>query len=45
MVKNLVDLGELIPELRPEFIKEVEETLKDDKFVKVNDFAEEYGLK
>ena len=36
---------ELEPELRPEFVKEVEETLKKGKFVKVKDFAEEYGLK
>ena len=33
------------PELKPEFIKEIEETLKNSKFVKVKDFAEEYGLK
>jgi hypothetical protein len=36
---------ELEPKLRPEFVKEVEETLKKGKFVKVKDFAEEYGLK
>lgn len=36
---------ELEPELRPEFVKEVEETLKKGKFVKVKDFAKEYGLK
>jgi hypothetical protein len=36
---------ELDPELRPEFVKEVEETLKKGKFVKVKDYAEEYGLK
>jgi len=36
---------ELEPQLRPEFIKEIEETLKNGKFVKVKDFAEEYGLK
>jgi len=36
---------ELEPELRPEFVKEIEETLKKGKFVKVKDFAEEYGLK
>jgi len=35
---------ELEPELRPEFIKEIEETLKRGKFVKVKDFAKEYGL-
>jgi len=36
---------ELEPQLRPEFVKEIEETLKNGKFVKVKDFAEEYGLK
>lgn len=36
---------ELEPELRPEFVKEIEETLKKGKYVKVKDFAEEYGLK
>jgi hypothetical protein len=36
---------ELEPQLRPEFIKDVEETTKKGKFVKVKDFAEEYGLK
>ena len=36
---------ELEPELRPEFIKEIEETHKHGKFVKVKDFAEEFDLK
>ena len=36
---------ELEPQLRPEFVKEIEETVKKGKFVKVRDFAEEYGLK
>jgi hypothetical protein len=36
---------ELEPQLRPEFVREVEETIKKGKFVKVKDFAEEYGLK
>ena len=36
---------ELEPQLRPEFIKQIEETVKKGKFVKVKDFAEEYGLK
>lgn len=31
-------------ELKPEFIKEIEETLKHGKFVKVKNFAEEYGI-
>jgi len=37
--------SELEPQLRPEFVKEIEETAKNGKFVKVKDFAEEYGLK
>jgi hypothetical protein len=36
---------ELEPQLRPEFVKEIEETRKKGKFFKVKDFAEEYGLK
>ncbi|MGA2683047.1 MAG: DUF2683 family protein [Candidatus Bathyarchaeia archaeon] len=36
---------ELEPELRPEFVKGIEETVKKGKFIKVKDFAEEYGLK
>ena len=36
---------ELEPQLRPEFVKEIEETRKNGKFFKVKDFAEEYGLK
>jgi hypothetical protein len=36
---------ELEPQLRPEFIEEIEATVKNGKFVKVKDFAEEYGLK
>ena len=36
---------ELEPQLRPEFVKEIEETLKKGKFVKVEDFSQEYGLK
>ena len=36
---------ELEPELRPEFIKEIEETRKHGKFIKVKDFAEEFDLK
>jgi len=37
--------SELEPQLRPEFIKEIEETVKNGKFVKVKDFGEEFGLK
>jgi len=36
---------ELEPELRPEFVKEVQETLEKGKFIKVKDFEKEYGLK
>lgn len=35
----------LEPELRPEFVREIEKTAKKVKFIKVKDFAEEYGLK
>ncbi len=37
--------SELEPQLRPEFVKEIEDTIKKGKFVKVKNFAEEYGLK
>jgi len=37
--------SELEPQLRPEFIAEIEETVKKDKFIKVDDFKAEYGLK
>ena len=36
---------ELEPQLRPEFVKEIEEARKNGKFVKVTDFAEEFGVK
>jgi hypothetical protein len=36
---------ELEPQLRPEFVKDIEDTLKKGKFNKVKDFAEEFGLK
>ena len=36
---------ELEPELRPEFVKEIEEIEKNGKFVKVKNFAEACGLK
>jgi hypothetical protein len=36
---------ELEPELKPEFVKEVQETQKKGKFIKVKDFAEEFELK
>jgi hypothetical protein len=37
--------SELEPELRPEVIKEIEEADTNGKFVKVKEFAEEFGLK
>ena len=36
---------ELEPQLRPEFVEEVQRVAKSGKFVEVKDFAEEYGLK
>jgi hypothetical protein len=36
---------ELEPQLRPKFVKELEEVRKKGKFVKVKDFAKEFGLK
>ena len=37
--------NELEPELRPEFVKEIGESRKLGKFIKVKDFAEEFDLK
>jgi hypothetical protein len=37
--------SELEPQLRPEFIREIEEARKNGKFVKVEDFAEEFNVK
>jgi hypothetical protein len=36
---------ELEPQLRPEFVEEVEETRKSGKFVKVKEFAKEFDVK
>jgi hypothetical protein len=36
---------ELEPQLRPEFVEEIEQIRKTGKFVKVKDFAEEFGVK
>ncbi len=36
---------ELEPQLRPEFVAEIEKARKQGKFVKVKDFAEEFDLK
>jgi hypothetical protein len=34
-----------LTQLRPEFVKEIEDTVKNGKFVKVKNFAKDYGLK
>jgi hypothetical protein len=36
---------ELEPQLKPEFVSEIEEARKHGKFVKVKDFSEEFDLK
>ena len=36
---------ELEPQLRPEFVDDIEETRKNGKFVKVKDFAKEFDVK
>ena len=36
---------EFEPELKPEFVKEIEETRRHGKFIKVKDFAEEFDVK
>jgi hypothetical protein len=41
-IKDKAGMVELEPRLKPEFIDEIEETLKHGKFVKINDFAEEF---
>ena len=45
VIINRYEECELEPELKPEFVKEIEETRKHGKFIKVKDFAQEYGLK
>ncbi len=45
IIINRYEECELEPELRPEFVKEILETRKNGKFVKVKDFAKEVGLK
>jgi hypothetical protein len=45
VIINRYEECELEPELRPEFVKEIEETRKNGKFLKIKDFAQEYGLK
>jgi hypothetical protein len=36
---------ELEPQLRPEFVKEIEDARKHGKFVKVKDFGQEFDVK
>jgi hypothetical protein len=45
VIINSYEECELEPELRPEFVKEIKEIQKHGKFIKVKDFAQEYGLK
>ena len=45
VIINRYEECELEPELRPEFVKEIEETRKHGKFLKIKDFAQEYNLK
>ena len=44
IILNRFEECELEPQLRPEFIREIEEARKKGKFVKVKDFAKEFGL-
>ena len=44
IVKHFEDC-ELEPELRPEFIEKLEKIRKHGKFIKVKNFAKEFGLK
>jgi len=45
VIINRYEECELEPELRPEFVKEIEETRKHGKFLKIKDFAQQYNLK
>ncbi len=45
VIINRYEECELEPELRPEFVKVIEETRKHGKFLKIKDFAQEYNLK
>jgi hypothetical protein len=45
VIINRYEECELEPELRPEFVKEIEETRKHGKFLKIKDFPQEYKLK
>ena len=44
IILNRFEECELEPQLRPEFISEIEEARKKGKFVGVKDFAKEFGL-
>ncbi len=42
VILNRYEECELEPQLRPEFIKEIEETRKKGKFIEVKDFTKEF---
>jgi hypothetical protein len=44
VILNRFEECELEPQLRPEFIREIEEARKKGKFLEVKDFAKEVGL-
>lgn len=44
VILNRFEECELEPQLRPEFIREIEEARKKGKFVEVKDFAKEFGI-
>ena len=44
IILNRFEEVELEPQLRPEFIREIEDARKKGKFVEVKDFAKEFGL-
>jgi hypothetical protein len=44
IILNRFEECELEPQLRPEFIREIEEARKKGKFLEVKDFPKEFGL-
>jgi hypothetical protein len=44
VILNRFEETDLEPQLRPEFIREIEETRKKGKFVEVKDFPKEFGI-
>ena len=44
IILNRYEECELEPQLRPEFIKEIEEARKKGKFIEVKDFAKEFDV-